>query len=95
MDINNNQQINTFTKGMNTDTSDAFIGADQYRYAENLRISTDTSSSGGALVPIDGTVRIDNSVCDWDNIIAVTSARDMLIVVGIKKVPKVNGVNYM
>ena len=86
MDINNNQQINTFTKGMNTDTSDAFIGADQYRYAENLRISTDTNSSGGALVPIDGTVRIDNSVCDWDNIIAVTSARDMLVVVGIKKV---------
>ena len=86
MDINNNQQINTFTKGMNTDTSDAFIGADQYRYAENLRISTDTNSSGGTLVPIDGTVRIDNTICDWDDIIAVTSARDMLIVVGTKKV---------
>lgn len=92
MDINNNQQINTFTKGMNTDTSDAFIGADQYRYAENLRISTDTNSSGGSLVPIDGTVKIDNNICDWDNIIAVTSARDILIVVGIKKV---SGVNYM
>lgn len=88
MDINNNQQINTFTKGMNTDTSDAFIGADQYRYAENLRISTDTNSSGGALVPIDGTVLVSdkNGVCDWDNIIAMTSARDLLVVIGTKTV---------
>lgn len=92
MDINNNQQINTFTKGMNTDTSDALIGTDQYRYAENLRISTDTSSTGGALVPIDGTIGIDSSICDWDNIIAVTSARDMLVVVGVKKI---SGLNYM
>lgn len=92
MDINNNQQINTFTKGMNTDTSDAFIGTDQYRYAENLRLSTDTNSSGGTLVPISGTVRIDNTICDWNNIIAVTSARDMLIVVGIKSV---DNLNYM
>ena len=92
MDINNNQQINTFTKGMNTDTSDAFIGADQYRYAENLRISTDTNSSGGTLVPIGGTVKIDSTTCDWNNIIAVTSARDILVVVGIKIV---NDLNYM
>jgi len=31
-------------------------------------------------------VRIDNTICDWDDIIAVTSARDMLVVVGTKKV---------
>jgi hypothetical protein len=42
MDINNNQQVNSFLKGMNTDTSDSMIPAEQYRYAENLRIVTNT-----------------------------------------------------
>ena len=39
MDINNNQQINTFTKGMNTDVSDMLMDNSQYRYAKNVRLS--------------------------------------------------------
>lgn len=49
MDINNNQQTNTFTKGMNTDSSELYIPTDQYRYAENLRLLTDVDSTFGEL----------------------------------------------
>jgi len=55
MDINNNQQINTFLKGMNTDVSDALIDSSQYRYAENLRLVTNTDSNSGELRLVDGT----------------------------------------
>lgn len=55
MDINQNQQTNTFLKGMNTDTSDMLLGSDQYRYAENVRIVTDTDSNSGELRLIEGT----------------------------------------
>jgi len=36
MDINKNQQVNTFLKGMNTDASDSLLENSQYRYAENV-----------------------------------------------------------
>ena len=55
MDINKNQQINTFTKGMDTDTSDMYLGSDQYRMAENVRLITDTDSNSGELHLIEGT----------------------------------------
>lgn len=57
MDINNNlMQTNTFIKGMNTDTSDALLSNEQYRYAENIRIVTDTESNSGEAHLIEGTV---------------------------------------
>ena len=58
MDTNskqNTQQINTFTGGMNTDTSDMYLKSDQYRYAENLRVVTDENSNTGELHLIEGT----------------------------------------
>lgn len=54
MDINDNQQVNTFLKGMNTDVSDALIDSSQYRYAENLRITTNKDSNTGELRLIEG-----------------------------------------
>jgi hypothetical protein len=54
MDINDQQQINTFVKGMNTDTSDALIDSSQYRFAENLRLTTNTDNNSGELHMIDG-----------------------------------------
>jgi len=60
MDINQNQQTNTFLKGMNTDTSDMLLGSDQYRYAENVRIVTDTDSNSGELRLIKGTTQLHN-----------------------------------
>ena len=50
----NNQQINVFNKGMNTDTSDAYISSDQYRYAENLRFTMNNESTTGELHTIEG-----------------------------------------
>lgn len=38
----NNYQINTFTKGMNSDTSYDMIGADQYLFGQNIRITNNT-----------------------------------------------------
>ena len=35
----NNSQVNSFVKGMNTDTSWDMIGSDQYVYGENIRIT--------------------------------------------------------
>ena len=82
MDINNNQQINTFLKGMNTDVSDALIDSSQYRYAENLRLVTNTDSNSGELRLIEGTDQFKKNV-PWNDgqIKAVTSIRDLLIIV--------------
>ena len=80
MDINNNQQVNTFIKGMNTDVSDALIDSSQYRYAENVRLVTNTDSNSGELRLVDGTINID--ACDqWSSIIAMTSIRNKIIVI--------------
>jgi len=58
MDINNNQQTNTFIKGMDTDTSDMYIGEGSYRYAENLRVVTNKDSNSGELHIIEGTEKV-------------------------------------
>lgn len=76
MDINDNQQINTFLKGMNTDVSDALIDSSQYRYAENLRLVTNTDSNSGDLRPVEGTKLINDN---FGNILALTSVRNKLI----------------
>ena len=55
MDINDLQQINTFAKGMNTDTSDALLDSQEYRLANNLRIITNQDENTGELHLIDGT----------------------------------------
>lgn len=79
MDINNNQQINTFLKGMNTDVSDALIDSSQYRYAENLRLVTNTDSNEGELRIIEGTGRAYSG--PWEKLIALTSIRNYVIVI--------------
>ena len=59
MDINENlQQLNVFSKGMNTDTSDAYISNDQYRMAENLRFVTNTGENSGEIRSIEGYDKI-------------------------------------
>lgn len=73
MDINDNQQINTFLGGMNTDTSDALLNSHQYRYAENLRIVTDTDSNSGELRIVEGTSLAYSG--DWGEILKLVSIR--------------------
>lgn len=70
MDINKNQQTNTFLKGMNTDTSDFLIPSDQYRYAENLRLNTDNDNNSGELHVVRGVEQL----IDTQGIILAMSA---------------------
>lgn len=47
--MTNTFQTNTFTNGMNLDTDITMIPDNQYRYAENVRIITDTTGTTGVL----------------------------------------------
>ena len=48
------EQLNTFLRGMDTDTADAIIQDSQYRHSENMRLVTDSSSQTGKLSLIQG-----------------------------------------
>ena len=50
----NTTQINNFSKGMNTDTSDAYLEDGSYRMAVNLRYTTSVGSNSGELHMIEG-----------------------------------------
>ena len=52
-----NQHVSTFIKGMDTDTSDMVLGADKYRYAENIRIVTNQDSNTGEVRLIEGCAK--------------------------------------
>lgn len=78
MDINQNQQTNTFLKGMNTDTSDFLLQNDQYRYAENVRIVTDNENNTGELHLIEGTNKI-LDLPEGETIIATNYIRDIAV----------------
>lgn len=80
MDINKNQQVNTFLKGMNTDISDSLIDSSQYRYAENVRLVTNTDSNSGELRLIDGT-SVKYTFDNTDTIIYLTSIREYVVVI--------------
>lgn len=81
MDINNDlQQINTFVKGMNTDVSDALMDSSQYRYAENVRLATNTEENTGELRLVEGTEVFANME-SYGVIDAMTSVRNLLIIV--------------
>ena len=83
MDINQNQQINTFIRGMDTDTSDALISNQQYRIAKNLRLTTNTNSDDGELHIIEGVSSV--SFTDFfKDIIATDSIGDTGIIIGVK-----------
>lgn len=82
MDINNNQQINTFTKGMDTDSSDMYIGEGSYRYAENLRVVTDKDSNSGELHIIEGTNKLFSiALSKNEQLLGYTSIRNYVITI--------------
>lgn len=82
MDINDNQQINSFVKGMNTDVSDSLMDSSQYRYAENIRLVTNTDSNSGEVRLIEGVGPFSIEF-PWSEtqIMAMTSIRDIIVVV--------------
>lgn len=79
MDINNNQQTNTFTGGMNTDTSDLLLKPSEYRRAINLRPVTNTGENDGELHVINGVQEL--YMCD---VYAMSSIRNYGIIIGKK-----------
>lgn len=81
MDINQNQQINTFLKGMNTDTSDMLLSSDQYRFARNVRVITDTENNSGELRLVDGNTPINLSISVKGTILAMDSIRDIIVLI--------------
>lgn len=91
MDINNQQQTNTFVGGMDTDTSDMYLDSSKYRYAENVRLVTDKDSNSGELRLIDGTKLICNisspngngTSTEYENcdILEMTSVRDLGVLI--------------
>lgn len=56
MATENTMQINTFSKGMDTDTSDMYLDSQAYRIAYNLRITADINSTSGELTMIPGSI---------------------------------------
>ena len=70
---------------MNTDTSDSMIKPEQYRFAENLRLITNTDSNTGELHLIEGTGSTDCIKSDHKDkiikILAATSIRQYRIIV--------------
>lgn len=88
MDINQNQQINTFLKGMNTDTSDMLLSSDQYRFARNVRVITDTDSNSGELRIVDGntSTTLKNTLTGEEikvkgTVLAMDSIRDITVLI--------------
>lgn len=78
-----NQQINTFIKGMDTDTTDSLISDSQYRMARNLRLTTNENSDDGELHMIEGVS--DNIITNYfSDIIATTSIGNCGIILGVK-----------
>lgn len=76
----NTTQINNFSKGMNTDTSDAYLEDGSYRMAVNLRYTTSVGSNSGELHMIEGcTDLIDGD--DSQIVKKATQLRDLGVIV--------------
>lgn len=80
MATENTIQINDFSKGMNTDTSDAYLDKSAYRLANNLRFITNTGENSGELHMIEGVTSV-SDVIKADAINAVTQLRNLGIIV--------------
>lgn len=89
-ELRKNIQTNTFVKGMNTDTSDMYMGDDQYKYAENIRIITNIDGNSGEVRLVEGTEPHQLKDKDgfdfqapFNHIIAADSIRNIGIIIGV------------
>ena len=78
MDTENLLQINDFSGGMNTDTSDGAIASKQYRMAKNLRYVTNTQENSGELHMIEG---LGDLVSTGRRVVASTQIRNIGVLV--------------
>ena len=80
MDINNNQQINTFAKGLDTDSSDFIIQDQSYRNANNIKLIGDKYSTNISAQLIEGNVLV-TKFTDNIQVIQTCSVRDYGIII--------------
>lgn len=84
----NNYQVNTFTKGMNSDTSYDMIGADQYLFGQNIRITNNTLLFGDidsnntemVVAPVSKGLEIDSitiSGDEWANNLSILATESV------------------
>lgn len=64
---------------MNTDTSDALLSTDQYRFARNVRIVTNTDANSGELRIVDGNTPILD--IESSTILAMDSIRNVVVLI--------------
>lgn len=78
--VSSKQSVNTFSGGMNLDIDISNISQQQYRYAENLRLSTAENSTLGALSPTKLPLLIEDANFNGVSVVATISIRDIGIV---------------
>ena len=71
--------MNTFSKGMNTDTSDAYLEEGQYRLANNLRYITNQEENSGELHMIEGATLL--TAIPGATVLAATQLRDTGVII--------------
>lgn len=81
----NNSQVNTFVKGMNSDMSYSMLPEGQYTYAENIRITALGSGAiengQGAVRPIEGVSNINLEDIHATDILATDTIRNYGVIV--------------
>ena len=71
------EAISTFSGGMNADLDKSIVKDNQYRYAENIRVSVDGDGTFGAISPIEDQELVISNAFEGDDVLYSTSARDM------------------
>ena len=86
MDTNqpNNQQTNLFLQGMDTDTSDMLLSNQKYRYAENVRITTNVDNNSGEIRLVEGNKKVDikcSGLSITGDVLALDCIRDLVVLI--------------
>lgn len=78
-------QTNTFNKGMNLDTDITFLGADQYRYAENVRVVTNDNGTTGVLQNIQSALEVgaNDKFQDNEQILYSTTIKQYIVILTV------------
>lgn len=71
---------NTFMKGMNLDVDKSLMASDTYRYAENLRLITDSNGNSGSLENVKGTIGVEDLRHIRGTIIGHCTIRNFLVI---------------
>lgn len=79
--ISNTAQINTFTSGMDTDTDINLLPNNKYRYAQDVRITTDDQGTTGVLQSVEGAKKYNFNIKTSEEILGTATINDIAIVI--------------